>query len=201
MCISGGSGFQSRGRRSWPERASRRASQARRILAAYVEDTVTRVDQHGRVQHTHEAVRAPHVAGQRLSDLWTPRCHWLRRSSPSRFVHRRNSPLCSQEHMVHYQERVAHAFTPDGDHPWMQAQLRTRGFGSPFVAGSQASGTGRIYDTSSWLKGQDSFTTPAVLGSLRSLHVYLLLSSSFCYDTRDRGGVDAVWGRFSLRLA
>ena len=55
----------------------------------------------------------------------------------------------------------------------------------------QASGAGRIYDTSSWLKGQDSFTTPAVLGILRSLQVYLLLSSFF-YDTRD-WGVDAVW--------
>src|SRR2546427_10746191 len=36
----------------------------------------------------------------------------------------------------------------------------------------------RIYTTSSWLKGQDRFATPAVLGILHSLQVYLLLSSS-----------------------
>jgi hypothetical protein len=58
----------------------------------------------------------------------------------------------------------------------------------------QGSGAGRIYTTSSWLKGHDSFPTSAVLGILHSLQVYLLLSSFF-YDTRDRGCADVVWGR------
>src|SRR2546429_9222450 len=52
----------------------------------------------------------------------------------------------------------------------------------------------RIYTTSSWLKGQDRFATPVVLGILLSLQVYLLLSSCF-YDTRDRGCVVVVRGR------
>jgi hypothetical protein len=46
----------------------------------------------------------------------------------------------------------------------------------------------RIYTTSSWLKGQDRFATPAVLGILHPLPVYLLLSSSSMIQ-----GTGAVW--------
>src|SRR5436190_7165424 len=66
--------------------------------------------------------------------------------------------------MVHLRQRVEHAW-PDGI--ILVCKLSSGREASDTVRSreSQAAGAGRIYTTSSWLKGRDSFTTPGVLDS------------------------------------
>src|SRR5205814_8407473 len=66
--------------------------------------------------------------------------------------------------MVHLRQRVEHAW-PDGI--ILVCKLSSGREASDTVRSreSQAAGAGRIYTTSSWLKGRDSFTTPGGLDS------------------------------------
>src|SRR5260370_34399769 len=66
--------------------------------------------------------------------------------------------------MVHLRQRVEHAW-PDGI--ILVCKLSSGREASDTVRSreSQVAGAGRIYTTSSWLKGRDSFTTPGVLDS------------------------------------
>ena len=80
----------------------------------------------------------------------------------------RRSPLwfsaSSYTHMVHYKERVEHTWL-DGIILVCTLSSAREASDTVRVSVGQAPGAGRIYEASSWLKGQDSFTTPAVLDS------------------------------------
>ena len=76
--------------------------------------------------------------------------------------------------MVHYQERVEHAWL-DGIILVCKLSSGREASATVRFQDSQATGAGRIYDTSSGLKGQDSFPTSAVFDS--SVHSQYTCSS------------------------
>ena len=112
------------------------------------------------------------------------------------FLHEKVSSLvlCQFIHAYGTLQRESRAHLAGWDHPCMQAQLSTRGFRYRSSLGRPGTRHGTHLRGELMAQGTGQLHHACCARLLRSLSVYLVLSSSF-YDTRDRGRVDAGWGR------